>query len=112
MPTRYNKVRKISNSTEYYAPLRKSRDLKQIEQYATFKVHNPSVEQRSNIISNTHIWKYGDRLYGLSYQYYGDSRYWWVIAWWNGYCVEAQIKTGATIYIPLNLEETLIALGV
>tara|TARA_Y100001938_G_scaffold69128_1_gene95925 strand:+ start:395 stop:733 length:339 start_codon:yes stop_codon:yes gene_type:complete len=112
MPSRYNKSRKIFNNTEYYEPLRKSRDLKEVEQYATFPLANPTVSQRASTVTNTHIWKYGDRLYNLAHQYYGDTRYWWVIAWWNGYCMESQIKTGAVIYIPLNLEEALPALGV
>jgi|TARA_R110000824_G_scaffold136200_1_gene299757 nucleoid-associated protein YgaU len=112
MPSRYSKIRKIFNNTEYYEPLRKSRDLKEIEQYATFPLHNPTISQRAAVLSNSHIWKYGDRLYNLAHQYYGDTRYWWVIAWWNGYCMESQISTGAAIYIPLNLEEVLPALGV
>lgn len=112
MPSRYYKIRKIFNNTEYYEPLRKSRDLKEIEQYATFPLRNPTISQRGATLTNSHIWKYGDRLYNLAYQYYGDTRYWWVIAWWNGYCMEAQINTGATIYIPLNLEEVLPVLGV
>ena len=112
MPTRYNKVQKILNNSEYYAPFRKSRGLKQVVQYATKKLKNPTVGNRGAIKSTIHIWKYGDRLYNLSHKFYGDVRYWWVIAWWNGYGIEADIKTGAALSIPLNLEETLKVLGI
>ncbi len=111
MPSRYKKVRKITNSTEYYEPLRKSRGAARIEQYATFKITNPTVQERASVLTTVHMWTYGDRLYKLAHQYYGDSRYWWVIAWWNGYCMESQIATGASIYIPMDLPTTLQILG-
>ena len=111
MPSRYNKARKIFNNTEYYEPLRKSRDLKEIEQYATFPLTNPTVSQRASTVTNAHIWKYGDRLYNLAHQYYGDTRYWWVIAWWNGLPTEADIYPGDVIQIPVDLETTLRILG-
>ena len=112
MPTRYKKSRKITNSCEYYAPLRKSRNLKKIIHYGTMKVKNPSIEERTKVKTTMHIWKYGDRLYNLAHKFYGDSRYWWVIAWWNAYGVEADIKTGATLAIPLSIEDALNVLGV
>ena len=111
MPSRYTKTKVINNDSEYYEPIRQARGRKSIVQYATQKLKNPTVTDRSNIKSTTHIWKYGDRLYTLSHKYYGDSRYWWVIAWWNAYGIETDIKTGATLTIPLNLEKALNALG-
>ena len=86
--------------------------LKIIKQYATPIMSNPTVAQRASLKKATHIWKYGDRLYNLSYQYYGDSSYWWAIAWYNGYPTEAHIYTGATIFIPLVLESLLSALNI
>jgi len=112
MPTRYNKARRLTNNSEYYAPLRKSRDKKAIVHHATRKIKNPTVQERRAVKITTRLWKYGDRLYDLSHKFYGDPRYWWVIAWWNGYGVEADIKNGATLYIPINIEEALKVLGV
>lgn len=112
MPTRYNKARILTNNSEYYAPLRKSRDKKAIVHHATRKIKNPTVQERRSVKTTTYIWKYGDRLYNLSHKSYGDPRYWWVIAWWNGYGTEAAIKNGSMLYIPLNIEEALKALGV
>ena len=109
---RYDKYRIIINESEYYKPLREERGLKRIVQYETPQLRNPSVRQRMNMVSTKHIWKYGDRLYQLADQYYGDARYWWVIAWYNGFGVEADIYNGAVLRIPLNIEEALKVLGV
>ena len=81
-------------------------------QYVTPILANPTVLQRASLVSNVHIWSYGDRLYKLAATYYGDTRYWWVIAWYNGFPTEADIETGTVLTIPLNLEDTLKVLGV
>jgi nucleoid-associated protein YgaU len=112
MPTRYNNRKIIVNNSEYYEPIRQSRGRKAIVQYSTGKLKNPTITQRSRTKTSNHIWKYGDRLYNLSHKFYGDPQYWWVIAWWNGYGIEADIKTGATLSIPLNIERALTVLGV
>lgn len=112
MPSRYQTDRKIVNNTDYYEPLRRSRDAKRIVQYATKRLRNPSLEDRKRITTDKHVWKYGDRLYNLAHKYYGDSRYWWVIAWWNSKPTEAAIALGTVLYIPFNLEDALDALGV
>tara|TARA_R110000824_G_scaffold32672_4_gene105325 strand:+ start:1346 stop:1684 length:339 start_codon:yes stop_codon:yes gene_type:complete len=112
MPSRYTNRKIITNNSEYYEPIRESRGRKAIVQYATGRLKNPTIRERARVRSAPYIWKYGDRLYNLSFQYYGDTRYWWVIAWWNGYGIEADIKTGATLSIPMNLEKALTVLGV
>tara|TARA_R110000765_G_scaffold368445_4_gene458618 strand:- start:566 stop:901 length:336 start_codon:yes stop_codon:yes gene_type:complete len=104
---RYNKTKILRNANEYYKPLRDTRDLKIVEQYATPIMYNPTVKERSKIKSTQHMWKYGDRLYNLAFQHYGDERFWWVIAWYNGYPTEAHIRTGALLYIPLNIQKAL-----
>ena len=57
MPTRYNKAKKLTNNSEYYAPLRKSRDKKAIVHYGTMKIKNPTVQERRGIKMTTRIWK-------------------------------------------------------
>jgi|TARA_A100001515_G_scaffold119667_1_gene102382 hypothetical protein len=112
MPTRYTKVRRINNNSEYYEPLRQSRDKKNIVQYATTRLRNPTIDDRRAIDTTRHIWKLGDRFYKLADQFYGDAGYWWVIAWWNSYPTEATLRTGDMIFIPLDLNATLRALGI
>ena len=70
-------------------------------------MYNPDVEDRVSVTTDTHIWSYGDRYYKLADKYYGDSKYWWVIAWYNGYPTEATIEIGNVIEIPVNLEDAL-----
>ena len=107
---RYTKTRIARNSSEYYEPLRKSRGLKSVDQYVTPILYNPTVAERARVSTTKHLWSYGDRLYKLAHQYYNDPRLWWVIAHYNGYPTEAHIPTGATLWIPLSLDQALNAL--
>jgi nucleoid-associated protein YgaU len=110
--SRNNKRRTLINDSEYYEPLRKSRNVKAIEQYATPIMLNPTILHRAVVKTTKHVWKYGDRFYNLADKYYGDARYWWVIAWWNGYGVEADVKNGSLIRIPIEITDALKVLGV
>ena len=109
MPSRYRTSRKITNTNQ---ELLKSRDKRRLVQYDIPRLRHPSPAQRAAVNTTRHIWKYGDRYYNLANKYYGDHRYWWVIAWWNVYPAEATVPIGASLYIPLNLEEVLNILGV
>tara|TARA_R110002020_G_scaffold67401_1_gene176997 strand:+ start:1354 stop:1692 length:339 start_codon:yes stop_codon:yes gene_type:complete len=108
---RYNKYRIINNASDYYAPLRESRGVRNIKHYETPRIHNPTLKQRVSLLTTTHIWKYGDRFYKLADKYYNDTRFWWVIAWYNGAPTEAHLPTGVPIEIPVNIENALKALG-
>jgi len=109
---RYNKDRVLTNASDYYKSLRHERGVKVIRQYATPELRHPTVRDRAQLKTTKHIWSYGDRLYKLADQYYGDPRFWWVIAWYNGTPTEADLKLGQLIWIPLNIEKVLKVLGV
>lgn len=103
----------MNNNTEFYSFLRKKRgDLKNIKHQETPILNNPSVTERASLETTGHIWKYGDRFYNIAHKYYGNPEYWWVIAWYNGYPTEADVLPGDVLDIPLNLERTLMVLGV
>ena len=113
MPDKRNrKQTPVKNDSEYYSSLATKRGVKSVTHYKTPVLKNPTVAERRKIKTITHIWVYGNRLYKLADQYYGDSTYWWVIAWYNGVSTEAQIKIGKTLYIPTNIEDALDVLGV
>jgi len=113
MASRYTRSFIVNNDTEFYDFLRKKRgNVKNIRHQETPVMNNPSVADRASLDSAGHIWKYGDRFYNLSFNYYKNPEYWWVIAWYNGYPTEADVKPGDVIQIPLNLEHTLMVLGV
>ncbi len=99
---RYSKTKKLINSSDYYEFLRKKRDMRKTIQYATPRLHNPSVGERVMLLTETHVWTYGDRLYKMAAKYYGDSRLWWIIAWYNGAPTEADLLPGDVIEIPVN----------
>lgn len=109
--SRYRGNRILRNRSNYYAPLRATRQKNEIRHYATPSMSNPSIPLRAAIPSVAHIWSYGDRLYQLAGQYYGDPEYWWVIAWYNAVPTEAHIHVSNVISIPIDLSEALQALG-
>jgi len=109
---RSNKRAVIKNNAEYYEPLRKERGVNIVRHYSTPILRNPSVRQRAKMMTDKHMWKYGDRLYTLADKYYSDASFWWVIAWWNGYALEADIKIGAILTIPLDISAAIKVLGV
>jgi len=101
----------VDNNIDFYRELRERRGVKQLQHFSTPRLRQPTLRDRVDIKTSTYIWKYGDRFYNLAHQYYGDTRYWWVIAWWNGIPTEAEAITGDVLEIPLDLQKTLIALG-
>ena len=109
--SRYVNDKIITDDSEYYNFLRKKRKIKAIQYYGTKKMKHPSVKDRAKLMSNNHIWKYGDRFYNLAHSYYGDPSLWWVIAWYNAIPTESDIKIGDVIRIPLNAENVLTVLG-
>jgi hypothetical protein len=109
--SRYNSIGTILNDSEHYKELRKKRGVKVLEQYPTIPMHHPGLIERAMLATEPHIWSVGDHFYKLAHEYYSESKYWWVIAWYNGYPTEGDIKKGAVIDIPLDLEKALIALG-
>jgi len=108
MASRYGKYRIINNDFSTYEFLRKERGIKKnIRHFETPYIYTPTVAERASLARTNYIWKYGDRFYQVANQYYGDVRYWWIIALYNGYMTEADIRPGDVISIPLNLEEAL-----
>ena len=111
--SRYYGASILTNDSEFYSFLRKERhNQKKIMQLGTQILHNPNLIQRIALSVDTHIWSRGDHFYNLAAKYYGDPTYWWVIAWYNGTPTEGDITPGQMIYIPINLEDALRALGV
>ncbi len=109
--SRYNSETPMVNESEYYDFLKKKRGLKKIVQFGTPVMFHPGLVSRTLLTTTSYVWATGDHFYKLAHTYYGDSRFWWVIAWYNGYPTEADIKKGALIEIPSNLEDGLRVLG-
>ena len=110
--SRYTNTIIVNNDSDFYSSLAQKRGLKSIQQINTVVLKNPEIFERIGLATDTHIWKYGDRFYKLAHTYYDDPQLWWIIAWYNGYPTEANVKIGDTLDIPLNLGEIIRVLEV
>jgi len=110
--SRYGSSNVTNNDSDFYTPLAEKRGLKAIQHFQTVVIHNPQIFERMQIRTNSHVWKYGDRYYKIANTYYGDPQLWWIIAWYNGYPTEVDVKVGDVLEIPLNFEQIIEVLGV
>ena len=111
MTSRYDDKIPVLNAEEQYQDLFEDRGVNFIRQYSTPELLHPTSQQILRLNRKSHVWKTGDRFYKLASTYYGNEKYWWIIAWYNGYPTEVSIKNGDVIEIPLSLEEVTVALG-
>jgi hypothetical protein len=100
----------LRNDDELYSEVLRKRGVSYIDQYATPILNHPNAQQISSLRRISHVWKMGDRFYKLADKYYGDSRYWWVIAWYNQVPTESHIETGQVLRIPTPLNKILALL--
>tara|TARA_Y100000593_G_C4188094_1_gene275424 strand:+ start:482 stop:778 length:297 start_codon:yes stop_codon:yes gene_type:complete len=98
MPKYYSK--EVTNNSEIYDKLFEKRGVESITQYRT-KVLGEEVDPDSNYY--IHYWSQGDRLYKLSFEYYGSYDNWWKIAFFNGIGSEVNIKIGDLVKIPAGI---------
>lgn len=105
--SRYSLKDVIINDYEIYDELFRNRGIKKVAQYETIPLYYPTTEQLQTIKYETRRWKMGDRLYKIAAEFYGDSRYWWVVAQFNKKPTESHFKVGDIYYIPLSIEQVL-----
>jgi len=105
--SRYSRRVTAINFEEQYDKMFEQRGVLQIEQYRT-PISTP-VEQKvlDSIEYQSHMWSMGDSYWRLARLFYGDSRYWWIIASFNKKPTEAHNLIGDEIRIPVNLSEAL-----
>ena len=71
----------------------------------------PTIQQIAQLEVVGHPWRVGDRLYKLAHKYYGDSKLWWIIAFFNKKPTEAHFNLGDVVNIPLPLEDVIDFMG-
>ena len=108
--SRYDDSPVYDNKSELYEDFFEERSVNFIRQYRSGTLSHPSVLERSNLHKARHMWRLGDRLYKLAHRYYGDSRLWWVIAWYNKKPTDSHFRLGDTVYIPMPLDKVLMVL--
>lgn len=110
MATRYRNREIYDNREDVYEDLRDKRGVKKIEHYSSpnFKALTPA--EHAQLATVTHTWSVGDRFYKLSHKHYGTTKYWWLIAKFNGVPTESHLKIGDKIDIPLPLNRAIALL--
>ena len=84
-----------------------NRGVQHIIQYISPELRYPTPYEISQLQLEGHVWTLGDRYYKLAHEYYGSSRFWFVIAWFNQAPTESHLEAGQLIRIPLPLERIL-----
>ena len=107
MANRYDGVQEALNQEELYKEHLERRGVKHITQYKTYYMVHPEAEDLEGITMIGHTWSLGDRYYKIAYEYYGDSRWWWLIAWFNQKPTESHVELGEVINIPTPLDKVL-----
>jgi len=110
--SRYSGRRVFFNDDPFYEESFREREVRGVEQYATPVLDHPTREQISSLRTISHTWVTGDRYYKLAFDHYGNSKFWWVIAWFNRKPTEADVSYGDVIYIPHPISKILTYLGV
>ena len=105
--SRYSGREIIVNNDESYDELFRDRGINQVSQYETKALYYPNNEEMAGIRFDTKRWQVGDRLYKIASEYYGNPKYWWVIAQFNKKPTEAHMELGEEIEIPLELSKVL-----
>jgi nucleoid-associated protein YgaU len=112
MATRYDKNKIITTDVNNLnlKDIIDNRLKKSITHYNTTNLRYPTVEEIQTFTIIKYTWKSNDRYWKLSSEFYGDPKYWWVIAWYNKKPIEATIQLGQQISIPLPLINVLGAM--
>lgn len=110
--SRYTERRIFTNREPQTEELRKMRNVSKIDHYETPVFPRLTKEDYGELKEVGHTWTTGDRFYKLSHQYYGTTKYWWVIARYNKTPTEAHVRLGRKIFIPLPLNRILNIFGV
>jgi len=107
MTSRYINRNIVRNNNELYKKVLEDRNIKYIRQYQSPTLAYPTANEMRRVQKVGHIWTRGDRFYKLAHKHYGESQYWWVIAWFNKAPTEAHVSLGDVVYVPLPLHTIL-----
>ncbi len=97
----------VVNSHKMYKTLAKNRGIRNFRHYTRMKLSNVTPSDISEMTIIDHIYKTGDSLAKISFEYYGDTRYWWVLAAFNKKPIDNLINLGEVIHVPLPLEDIM-----
>ena len=107
MPSRNNNRDTLVNNSEEYMLFLRKRGLQSVRQLGKMNINETENYERSQLSVIKHVVQSGDRMYKLAFEHYGDTQYWWLIAWYNKKPTDFHLKPGDVIDIPLPLKEVL-----
>ena len=110
MATRYDGLNKKTTSIQNSETMKEvldSRGLNNITHYNTKTLKTLTPNQIRSLTSDTYYWAFGDRYWKLSAKFYGDPKYWWIIAWYNKKPSESLLNIGDKLLIPFPLDRIL-----
>ena len=95
----------LLNKHEFYKEKLKQRGINGFRHFSKMRLSKITAADMLRLTIMDHIFATGDSLAKLSYKYYGDTRYWWIIATFNNKPIDNLIKVGDVIHVPMPLEE-------
>jgi hypothetical protein len=99
---------KFSNNDFQYSEFLEKTGVSKIDHYRIISFGSPhSIEFREEITVIAHTMAAGDKLSKVAFEYYGDAKLWWVLAWFNSLPTDASYRIGATIEVPFPLQDVL-----
>lgn len=102
----------VVNKNESYEEYFEEMGVSFVRQYPTVKLRYPTAEEIATLDLRGHVWKEGDYYWRVAGDEYKNSRYWWVLAWFNRKPTDAMVKVNDIIYVPRPLERVLTLFGV
>lgn len=105
--SRYVDRKIFFNREELYSKKAKERGIKGFLHYNSPSINTITNEDLASLVIEGHVWAEGDRYYKLAHEYYGSSKHWWLIAWFNNKPTEAHLSLGDIVEVPLPLEQIL-----
>tara|TARA_Y100001937_G_scaffold128371_1_gene204263 strand:+ start:2502 stop:2846 length:345 start_codon:yes stop_codon:yes gene_type:complete len=95
----------LVNDHPLYRKMIKERGIEFIRHFSKMKISYIPPESMGNLTIVDHVYATGDSLMKLAHRYYGDVRYWWILAAFNKKPIDNLIKLGDIVHIPFPLEE-------
>jgi len=105
--SRYDRREIARNGTSTYKKLFQERGVRFIRQYRTPTMSYPTEKELGQLEEVDYLWRMSDRFYKLADAYYGDPKYWWIIAWYNQTPTENHVQLGDAVKIPMPLSDAL-----
>ena len=108
--SRYDKNDLVTTTSFEHPDLLDKRGVRTVNHYSFTKFKTLRIKDIANVNIVIHTWQSSDRFFKLANKYYGDSTYWWIIAYFNNKPLETDLNLGDEVEIPVPLERILLAL--